>query len=247
MARKPQQAKPEGTNREKIMSAFMALLAERRIEEISFGDVAASAGLSLAECRAEFGSLMAVLAAQVKEIDRQVLAGGDPDLAGEPPRERLFDVLMRRLEVLAPHKAAIRSLMRSARRNPGLAMALNRMAMRSQQWMLTAADMDAAGLRRPLRRAARRCLRDRLGAGAPAAGPALAPARPRGAPAGRRAGRGVRAAKPVPARSPATRLPGCRRARCHRRASGRCRGQSRDRGRCRRRPGCAHRRAAGTA
>jgi len=151
MARKPQQAKPEGTNREKIMSAFMALLAERRIEEISFGDVAASAGLSLAECRAEFGSLMAVLAAQVKEIDRQVLAGGDPDLAGEPPRERLFDVLMRRLEVLAPHKAAIRSLMRSARRNPGLAMALNRMAMRSQQWMLTAADMDAAGPRGMLR------------------------------------------------------------------------------------------------
>src|SRR6266545_263054 len=68
-----------------------------------------------------------------------------------PPRERLFDVLMRRLEVLAPHKAAIRSLMRSARRNPGLAMALNRMAMRSQQWMLTAADMDAAGLRGMLR------------------------------------------------------------------------------------------------
>src|SRR6266516_3831602 len=128
MARKPQQAKPEGTNREKIMSAFMALLAERRIEEISFGDVAASAGLSLAECRAEFGSLMAVLAAQVKETDRRVLAGGDADVAGEPPRERLFDVLMRRLEALAPHKAAIRSLMRSARRNPGLALALNPMA-----------------------------------------------------------------------------------------------------------------------
>src|SRR6266516_1622131 len=151
MARKPQQAKPEGTNREKIMSAFMALLAERRIEEISFGDIAARAGLSLAQCRAEFGSLLAVLAAQVKEIDRQVLAGGDPDVAGEPPRERLFDVLMRRLETLAPHKAAIRSLMRSARRSPPLALALNAMAVRSQQWMLTAADMDAAGPRGMLR------------------------------------------------------------------------------------------------
>jgi AcrR family transcriptional regulator len=147
MARKPQQEKPEGTDREKIVRAFMALLAERPIEEISFGEVAGRAGLSLAECRAEFGSLMAVLAAQVKAIDRQVLEGGDPDLAGEPPRERLFDVLMRRLEALAPHKAAIRSLMRSARRNPGLALALNAMAVRSQQWMLTAADMDAAGTR----------------------------------------------------------------------------------------------------
>jgi len=151
MARKPQQEQPEGTSREKIISAFMALLAERRIEEISFGDIAARAGLSLAECRDEFGSLLAVLAAQVKEIDRQVLAGGDPDVAGEPPRERLFDVLMRRLEALAPHKAAIRSLMRSARRSPPLALALNAMAVRSQQWMLTAADMDAAGPRGMLR------------------------------------------------------------------------------------------------
>ena len=132
MARKPQQEKPGGTNREKIVSAFMAMLAERRIEEISFGDIAGRAGLSLAECRDEFGSLLGMLAAEVKEIDRQVLAGGDPDVAGEPPRERLFDVLMRRLEALAPHRAAIGSLLRSARRNPGLALALNAMAVRSQ-------------------------------------------------------------------------------------------------------------------
>jgi hypothetical protein len=57
----------------------------------------------------------------------------------------LFDVLMRRLEVLAPHKAAMRSLMRSATRNPRLALTLNGLAVRSQQWMLTAADIDAAG------------------------------------------------------------------------------------------------------
>jgi AcrR family transcriptional regulator len=151
MARKPQPAKLEGTDREKILRALMAVLAERPIEEISFGDIAARAGVSLAEFRGEFGSLMAVLAAEVKDIDRQVLKGGDPELAGEPPRERLFDVLMRRLEALAPHRAAIRSLMRSARRSPPLALALNAMTVRSMQWMLTAADMDAAGPRGMLR------------------------------------------------------------------------------------------------
>jgi hypothetical protein len=76
-----------------------------------------------------------------------VLAGGEADMAEEPPRERLFDVLMRRLEALAPYRAAVRSLMRSAYRNPGLALALNGFAVRSQQWMLTAADIDAAGPR----------------------------------------------------------------------------------------------------
>jgi hypothetical protein len=54
---------------------------------------------------------------------------------------------MRRIELLAPHKAAVRSLMRSAVRNPGLAIALQGTALRSQQWMLTAADIGAAGPR----------------------------------------------------------------------------------------------------
>jgi AcrR family transcriptional regulator len=147
MARTPEPPTPgpDGGNRDKLIEAFMALLAERRFEELGFGDLAARAGMSLAACRAEFGSMLAVLAAYAKEIDRKVLAGLDSDLADELPRERLFDVLMRRLEALAPHKEAIRSLMRSARRNPPLAFALNGLTVQSMQWMLTAADINAAG------------------------------------------------------------------------------------------------------
>lgn len=147
MPRKPEPAHPGPTagNRDKLIEALMALLAERRFEELGFRDVAARAGVPLAACRAEFGSLLAVLAAHAKEVDRKVLAGLDSDLADELPRERLFDVLMRRLEALGPHKGAIRSLLRSARRNPPLALALNAVTARSMQWMLTAADITAVG------------------------------------------------------------------------------------------------------
>jgi AcrR family transcriptional regulator len=151
MARRPPQPGsgdeqlPGKSEREKIIDAFMALLAERPIEQIGFGDLAARSGVALTDCRKEFGSVVGVLAAHMKEIDRRVLSGREADMAEEPPRERLFDVLMRRLELLAPHRAAIRSLVRSACRNPGLALALNAMATRSQQWMLTAADISAAG------------------------------------------------------------------------------------------------------
>src|SRR5262245_54379400 len=152
MARTPKNDKPElpppsKSDREKIIETFVALLAEKPFESIGFGEIAARSGLSLAQCRAEFSSTMAVLAGHIKEIDRQVLAGGDADVAEESPRERLFDVLMRRLEIMAPHRAAIRSLVRSAGRNPGLCFALNGLAVRSQQWMLTAADIDASGPR----------------------------------------------------------------------------------------------------
>jgi AcrR family transcriptional regulator len=137
----------EKTARERIIAAFMELLAEKSFERIGLAEIAKQADVSLADLREQFSSTLAILAAQIKATDRAVLAAGDDDMAGEPPRERLFDVLMRRLEVLEPHKAAVRSLVRSATRNPPLAVALNGLAVRSQQWMLTAADIDAAGPR----------------------------------------------------------------------------------------------------
>jgi AcrR family transcriptional regulator len=123
----------------------MELLAEKPIEQIGFAEIATQSGVSLPQLRGEFASMLGILAAHIKAVDRAVLATDRSDMADEPPRERLFDVLMRRLEILAPHKEAIRSLIRSAGRNPGLALALNSLAVRSQQWMLTAADIGASG------------------------------------------------------------------------------------------------------
>jgi AcrR family transcriptional regulator len=165
MARKPRKnpaarsaagganAQPNGGNsrptsaRERIIESFMRLLALKPIEEIGFAEIATGAGVSLSELRAAFAAKLAILATHVKEVDRAVLAGGESELAEESARERLFDVLMRRIELLEPHKTAIRSLIRSCERNPALALALNGIALRSQQWMLTAADIEAAGAR----------------------------------------------------------------------------------------------------
>jgi AcrR family transcriptional regulator len=131
--------------RERIIDAFMDLLTEKPIDQIGFGEIAGRANLSLSELRAVFGSKLAILAAHVKETDRRVLAARDPDMADESVRERLFDVLMHRLELLEPRKEAVRSLLRSCRRDPAMAMALNRIAVGSQHWMLAAADVEASG------------------------------------------------------------------------------------------------------
>ncbi|HZP69550.1 MAG TPA: TetR/AcrR family transcriptional regulator [Pseudolabrys sp.] len=159
MARKPKRparntaaVPPRGSSdRDKAIDAFMALLAERSFEQIGLAEVAGRAGIKLSQLRAEFGSTLGILAAHIKDIDRAVLAGDNDDMAGEPVRERLFDVLMRRLDALAPHREAVRSIMCSARRNPGLAFALNAMAVRSQHWMLEAAGIRASGPRGALR------------------------------------------------------------------------------------------------
>jgi AcrR family transcriptional regulator len=142
------------TNRAKAIDAFMALLGERSFEQIGLAEIAGRAGLKLSELRAEFGSTLAIYGAYVRDIDRIVLEGDKDqkdDMGEEPVRERLFDILMRRIEALTPYKEGLRSLMRSARRNPGLAFALNCMSVRSQSWMLEAAGISASGPRGALR------------------------------------------------------------------------------------------------
>jgi len=143
------------SNRDKAIQAFLELLSERRFEDIGLAEVAGRAGLKLSQLRKEFGSTLAIYAAHVKAVDEAVLddasgeAGGE--MSEEPARDRLFDVLMRRLEELAPHKEAVRSMLSSARRNPPLALAMNGIAVRSQKWMLEAAGISTSGPRGALR------------------------------------------------------------------------------------------------
>ena len=125
---RPQQA---SVQHDPIVAAFMALLAEKRFEDIGFAEIARRAGVSLSDVRMKHASKIEMLAAYMCDVDRAVLDGIDPGLADEPPRERLFDVLMRRLDVLAADKAAVKSLWQSARFNPGLTLAVNGLAARS--------------------------------------------------------------------------------------------------------------------
>src|SRR5262249_59400140 len=100
-------------------------------------------GVRLPQRRNEFASTLAILAAHIKSVDRAVLGADLTDVEEEPPRERLFDVLMRRLEILKPHREAVASLLHSARGNPPLALALNALAVPSQHWVLAAACLSA--------------------------------------------------------------------------------------------------------
>lgn len=133
------------SSRDTIIQALMALMAEKPPTRIGLAEIADKAGVSLAQLRGEFGSWFDIFSAYVKSVDTAVLEGLDPDLDDQDIRERLFDILMRRLDVLGPHKAAIRSLFEASRRDGNLSLALNRSAVRSMQWMLAGAGVDTSG------------------------------------------------------------------------------------------------------
>ena len=143
---------PRGTSdRDKAKDALVALLMQHPFEDIGLAEVAGRAGLKLSALRAEFGSTLAIWAAHIKDMDNAVLSADTADMAEEPLRDRLFDVLMRRIEAMTPYREAYRTMMNSARRNPPLALALNAIAVRSQVWMLEAAGISASGARGALR------------------------------------------------------------------------------------------------
>jgi AcrR family transcriptional regulator len=146
----------------RIVEAMMTLAAERRFEDVSLEAIAERAGVTLATLRSAYDTRLDILAAFVRGIDERVLGGIDRELAGEAPRERLFDVMFSRLEALGPYRKAIANIGRAARRDPALALALGGIATASMGWMLTAAGIPATGGRGLLRAQGLACVYARV-------------------------------------------------------------------------------------
>ena len=144
-------AEPGPSRRDRIVDALMALAAEQPFGEISMSAVAQRAGVSLADFRDLFPSKGAVIGAFSRRIDRIVLEGATADLADESDKERLFDVLMRRIDAMAPYRPALASIAEWAKRDPFAAAALNGMALNSMRFMIEAAGLNAEGPLGPLK------------------------------------------------------------------------------------------------
>ncbi|WP_445504515.1 TetR/AcrR family transcriptional regulator [Microvirga sp. G4-2] len=131
--------------RKSIVDALMSLAAARAWSEIEITDIAREAGVSLAEFRDLFPSKGAVLGGFSRQIDRKVLKETTDDLAGEPARERVFDVIMRRFDALEPYKPALRRINRDLQYDPLSLAALHQVTVNSMRFMLAAAGIDTEG------------------------------------------------------------------------------------------------------
>lgn len=139
-------AAPPKDPRNAIIDALMELASERSWDDITISDVATRANVSLATFRDYYPSKGAILAGFSRRIDHIVLeaAVGD-ELAGEPPKERLFDVLARRLDALALYKLGLEAIFDWGRRDPLAAAAINRVVVNSMRFMLEAAGIESEG------------------------------------------------------------------------------------------------------
>ncbi len=136
---------PPADAKSAIIDALLELAGERNWEDITITDVATRANVSLSAFRDLFPSKGAVLSAFLRKIDKIVLDGTTSDLADEPAKERLFDVLMRRLDALAPYKLGLEGIAEWLRRDPLAATQVNGLELNSMRFMLEAAGIESEG------------------------------------------------------------------------------------------------------
>ncbi|KZK89637.1 TetR family transcriptional regulator [Pseudovibrio ascidiaceicola] len=138
---------PTEKTHQKVIASFIELLETHRIEEITYTAIADNAGVKIEVVRACCNGKLDLLAAFMQDIDQKVLKERDPDLMDETRRDRLFDVLMCRLDIMEPHREAIRNLRKTVVKDPALAMHMHKLVTRSMKWMLVAAGIEEFGLR----------------------------------------------------------------------------------------------------
>ena len=146
MARK---AKPKSkpSSRDALIDAALTLAATKDWAQLSLPAIADEAGVPLAEALGHFASKGAVLAGAFRRIDQAVLDGMPKQLDPEDTiRDRLFELLMGRIDQLAPHKAAVRNLLCGLRERPIAAFCHLPRLQCSMRLMLEAAGTDTSGL-----------------------------------------------------------------------------------------------------
>jgi AcrR family transcriptional regulator len=144
--RRPLRASPRsksGDFETRLVEAALALAARQGWRRTMLGEIAAEAGVSLAELRGQLRSRGAILALCVRHFDRMVLAA-KPD-PKDSPKDRLFELLMRRFDALKSHRPALRAMCRDSIGDPAALLAGKRLLV-SMGWMLEGAGIPTAGL-----------------------------------------------------------------------------------------------------
>jgi hypothetical protein len=135
-----------------LLDALWQVVAQHGWHGTTFARIAESSGESLAELRGRYATPVDLLRAHARVVDQQVLEGTVPGQMGfGSARDRVFDLLMRRFDALAPHREGILRLQRDLMRDPLSALLLSPILMASMAWTLEGAGVSTAGFQGGLR------------------------------------------------------------------------------------------------
>ncbi|TQV83557.1 TetR family transcriptional regulator [Denitrobaculum tricleocarpae] len=130
-----------------IVDTAMNLARDEGWRDLSLADIAAAAKLPLSQVYGVYSSKQAILGGFNRMVDAQVIADEEGESSEEPAKDRLFDVVMRRLDALAPYKEALAVIAQDQMRDPLAAACSAKRLSRSMATMLEAAQLSSDGFR----------------------------------------------------------------------------------------------------
>jgi hypothetical protein len=131
-----------------LIRAALALAAERGWHHVSVAAAAQAAELPLSRARERFPSHHMILLRFGRLADQAALA--EATLEGSA-RDRLFGLLMRRIDALQSHRAGMLAVLGGLPARPRTALWLALATRRSMRWMLEASGIRTEGFRGELR------------------------------------------------------------------------------------------------
>lgn len=131
-----------------VVEAVFTQVGERGWRNVSLADAVREADLDLSRTRQRFPSKLTVLVRFGTIADQAALTGA---MSEGPVKDRLFDTIMRRFDVLQAHRAGVLAVLDAATMDPALGLFLTRLSTRSMGWLLEGVGISAAGLRGMLR------------------------------------------------------------------------------------------------
>lgn len=130
-----------------IIDAALTLAAQQGWAQVTLTALADEAGLSLSALFDVIEDKTDILALLGRRIDRRVLETISAPDAEVSTRDRLFDILMERYEILNDNREGLVSILESFCFDPKQAVIACPHLCRSMNWMLEAAGIETGGLR----------------------------------------------------------------------------------------------------
>ncbi len=130
---------------ERILSAALVLIADKPWHSISMEMIAESAGATLTTVYKYYPTKLHLVSGFIERINKRLLLEHDYNDRDEPKRDRLIDVLMRRLELLQPYKKAVHSIIASTVFDPYSTLCLIPSFSKAMAWSLEAGGLNSSG------------------------------------------------------------------------------------------------------
>lgn len=137
-----------------LLQATFEEIAEHGWNDLAARAIAERADRPLADVYRAFPSQGAMVRALVRRVDEAMLEVDPADFVGLPPRDRVFELMMRRFDALAPFRDGLKRLSREGWSDPALVLATVCRLDRSLAWLQAAAGLTAGGFRARLSRRA---------------------------------------------------------------------------------------------